>query len=111
MMDNRDRVLIMELSSQRSHQTLVNFDGDNPASGIDEPCGKRSKSRPDLDNVISWLDLGESNNTVYLVRINQEVLTERLVRVQPKARQEFSGTFRSVTNRAGSDRAGSGQSR
>lgn len=61
---------------------MVDLDRCDARTGLCQRHGERAQPRPDLDDVISGADIGESSDLAYDVRVDDEVLAEVAARRQ-----------------------------
>ena len=85
-----------ELALQRSHQSLIDLDRHHVAANVDQPGCECPKPRSDFDDVIARADLGQPNNAVDLIGVDQKVLAEGLVWMKAELGQQLGCGFSSV---------------
>ena len=94
---NDAELLANELGPQGLDQPLVDLDTHNFGARVQQPSSERPEPWTDLDDMITVANAGQPDNTIDLVGVDEEVLTQRLVRVQPEPFEQLGGGFRSVT--------------
>ena len=58
-------------------EILVDLDGEDAGSGLDEARRENAVPRPDLENGLSGLDLGEGHRRTSYGLVDEEMLTQR----------------------------------
>lgn len=93
-MHDRDR-LPGEFGLEHADEITIDLHCDDRRPGGDQAMRQRSEARPDLDNVIAVSNLGQTDDALDLVRVNEEVLAATLVGTQAVALEQLgsgSGT-------------------
>ena len=68
---------------------MVDLDRGHRGAGRVQRERERSEARPDFEDLVPWTDCREPRDAVGEIRVDDEVLTERLRRSHPRRAQEI----------------------